>query len=47
MSIWEILYYIALVLFAFMTFLIIQGNFRRKFDDDGHRIDLEEKKQKE
>lgn len=47
MSIWEILYYVAVVLFAFMTFLIIRANFRSKFDDEGNRIDLKEKEKKE
>jgi len=47
MSIMEIVYYIAVVLFAYMTFAIIRANFRSKFDDDGNRIDLKEEDKKE
>jgi len=43
----EIFYYLAVVLFAYMTFAIIRANFRSKFDEDGNRIDLKEKEQKE
>jgi hypothetical protein len=46
MSIWHVLYYVALVLFSFMTFLIIRANFRSKFDDEGNRIDLKEEDKK-
>jgi hypothetical protein len=34
---------VAIVLFAWMTFAIIRGNFQRKFNDDGERIDLVKK----
>ena len=44
MSIGEIFYIIAVVLFSIMTFAIIRGNFQRKFDENGHRYDLKEKK---
>ena len=43
MSIGEILYLMAALLFAYMTFVIIRGNFQRKFDDEGNRLDLKEK----
>jgi len=43
MSIWDFVYMAAIPLFAWMTFLIIRGNFQRKFSDDGERIDLVEK----
>jgi len=43
MSIWDLIYIAAIPLFAWMTFLIIRGNFQRKFNDDGERIDLVEK----
>jgi ribose 5-phosphate isomerase RpiB len=36
----EILYNIAIFLFAFMTFLIVRNYFRSKFDDEGRRIDM-------
>jgi uncharacterized ion transporter superfamily protein YfcC len=47
MSIGDIFYMIAIVLFSFMTFLIIRGNFQRKFNDNGERLDLIEKEEKE
>jgi len=43
MSIGDIFYLVAAGLFAIMTFAIIRGNFRRKFTEDGERIDLIEK----
>ena len=43
MSVWDFVYIAAIPLFAWMTFLIIRGNFQRKFNDDGERIDLVEK----
>lgn len=47
MPIGDILYIIAVVLFSIMTFAIIRGNFRRKFDENGNRIDLKKKDKKE
>ena len=46
MAIGDILYIIAALLFAFMTFLIVRGNFQRKFDEDGNRLDLKGKDKK-
>ncbi len=43
MSIGDIFYIFAMVLFSIMTFAIIRGNFRRKFNDNGERLDLIEK----
>jgi len=40
MSIGDIVYVVAIVLFSWMTFAIIRGNFQRKFNEDGERIDL-------
>ena len=45
MSIGDVLYIIAIVLFSVMTFAIIRGNFQRKFTEDGERIDLIEKEE--
>ena len=45
MSFGDIFYIIAVVLFSFMTFAIIRGNFQRKFDDEGNRLDLKEKEE--
>jgi hypothetical protein len=47
MAIGDILYLMAAFLFAYMTFVIIRGNFQRKFDDEGNRLDLKEKDKKE
>jgi len=47
MAIGDIIYIIAALLFAYMTFVIIRGNFQRKFDDEGNRLDLKEKDKKE
>ena len=41
MSIGDIIYMVAIILFAWITFGIIRGNFQRKFDKDGNRIDLD------
>ncbi len=37
MSVGDIFYVIAIVLFSWMTFAIVRGNFQRKFDKDGNR----------
>ena len=46
MSVGDIFYGIAIVVFSWMTFLIVRGNFQRKFDENGNRKDLKEKKEK-
>ncbi len=43
MSAGDILYLIAALLFGYMTFVIIRGNFQRKFDEEGNRLDLKDK----
>jgi uncharacterized ion transporter superfamily protein YfcC len=43
MSIGDIVYIIVAILFSIMTFAIIRGNFQRKFDKDGNRLDLKDK----
>ena len=43
MRIGDIFYGIAIVVFSWMTFAIVRGNFQRKFDKDGNRKDLKEK----
>lgn len=40
MSFGDYFYIFAIVLFSYMTFAIIRGNFRRKFNDAGERLDL-------
>jgi hypothetical protein len=42
----DVFYIFAMVLFAWMTFAIVRGNFQRKFNDDGERIDLVEKEKR-
>ena len=46
MSFGDMFYIFAMVLFAWMTFAIVRGNFQRKFNDDGERIDLVEKEKR-
>ncbi|SFV55245.1 hypothetical protein MNB_SV-14-847 [hydrothermal vent metagenome] len=46
MPIGDIIYIIVAFLFAYMTFVIIRGNFQRKFDDEGNRLDLKDKDKK-
>ena len=40
MSFGDILYIIAMFLFAYITFGIVRGYFKGKFDDEGRRIDM-------
>lgn len=40
MPIGDILYIIAMILFAFMTFVFIRNYYRNKFNDDGQRLDM-------
>jgi len=40
MSFGDILYVIAMVLFAFITFGIIKNYYKSKFDDEGRRMDM-------
>jgi hypothetical protein len=47
MKIGDIIYIIAMIGFAWITFGIVRGNFERKFDEDGNRLDLKEKGQKD
>jgi len=45
MSIGDIVYIIVAILFSIMTFAIVRGNFQRKFDKDGNRLDLKDKEE--
>jgi len=40
MSFGDILYIIAIFLFAYLTFGIVRSYFKSKFDDEGRRIDM-------
>ena len=42
MSIGDIFYIFAAVMFSWMTFVIVRNNFRSKFDEEGRRIDLKD-----
>lgn len=44
MSFGDILYIIAIFLFVFLTFGIVRNYFKSKFNEDGERIDMIEKK---
>ncbi len=44
MSFGDILYIVAMVLFALMTFGIIKHYYKSKFDDEGRRKDILEEK---
>ncbi len=41
MNIGDIIYIIVAILFSIMTFAIVRGNFQRKFDEDGNRIEVD------
>jgi flagellar biosynthesis/type III secretory pathway M-ring protein FliF/YscJ len=43
MSFFDYLYIVAIILFAYMTIMIIVRNFQRKFDEDGNRIEPKNK----
>ncbi|WP_292656323.1 hypothetical protein [Nitratifractor sp.] len=40
MKLGDILYIVAMIVFAWITFAIVRGNFQRKFDEEGRRKDL-------
>ena len=44
MSFGDILYIIVVFLFVFMTFGIVKNYYKSKFDDEGHRIDMQDEK---
>jgi ribose 5-phosphate isomerase RpiB len=45
MSFGDILYIVAIVLFVYLTFGIVRGYFKAKFDDEGRRKDMLEDKE--
>lgn len=47
MSFGDILYIIALFLFVFITFGIVKNYYKNKFDDEGRRIDMVDKEDKD
>jgi hypothetical protein len=47
MSFGDILYIVAIFLFAYLTFGIVRSYFKSKFDDEGRRIDMLEDEEKD
>ncbi len=47
MKLGDIFYIFAMIGFAWITFAIVRGNFRRKFDEQGRRKDLIEDSEEE
>ena len=47
MSFGDILYIIAMFLFAFITFGIIKNYYKSKVDEDGHRMDMDDENKNE
>ena len=41
----DIIYIVAIVLFAYITFGIVKGYFKAKFDDEGRRLDMLEEEE--
>lgn len=46
MSFGDILYIIAMFVFSFITFGIVKNYYKSKFDDEGRRIDMQDKADK-
>ena len=46
MSFGDILYVIAMFVFAFITFGIVKNYYKSKFDDEGHRMDMDDEDSK-
>ncbi len=45
MSFGDILYIIAMFLFVFITFGIVKNYYKSKFDEEGRRIDMQDKEE--
>jgi hypothetical protein len=43
MVVGDVLYVVAVVLFVYITFGIVRNYYKKKFDDEGRRIDDKEK----
>ena len=42
MAFGDIVYFVVLILFVYLTFGIIRNYYKSKFDEDGHRIDMQD-----
>ncbi len=47
MSFGDILYIIAIILFAYITFGIVRNYYKNKFDDEGRRMDMLDEEEKD
>jgi len=47
MAFGDIVYIVVLILFIYLTFGIIRNYYKSKFDDEGHRIDMKDDRDKE
>ena len=47
MALGDIVYILVLILFIYLTFGIIRNYYKSKFDDEGHRIDMQDDRDKE
>ncbi len=47
MSFGDILYVIAMFIFAYITFGIVRNYYKNKFDDEGRRIDMLDEEEKD
>ncbi len=47
MSFGDILYVIAMFIFAYLTFGIVRNYYKNKFDDEGRRIDMLDEEEKD
>jgi len=47
MSFGDIVYVVVVILFVYMTFGIIRNYYKSKFDEDGHRVDMQDQADKE
>ena len=47
MSFGDILYVIAMFIFAYLTFGIVKNYYKNKFDDEGRRMDMLDEEEKD
>ena len=47
MSFGDILYVMAMFIFAYLTFGIVRNYYKNKFDDEGRRIDMLDEEEKD
>ena len=47
MSFGDILYVVAMFIFAYLTFGIVKNYYKNKFDDEGRRMDMLDEEEKD